>query len=161
MTQKHGRYRIERLDDDEAARVADALSSRVEAERTARLWNIDVGGQLFYVDRFDKIALARAAWQMAQTCRQRNLPVPEPVVLLEARRLGRFGTAFLVSRFIEGAVNLEDLWPRLDEASKARIEGLIEALPLSTRPPRHALLVQRNTTGESLWLTQPHRFLEA
>ncbi len=97
-----------------------------KAGNTVRAARIELNGKSYFLKRFNckglgysiKNAFRRSravrSWLVSWGFRHRSLPVPEPLICLEERRLRLLGRSYLLFEFVEQTESLAKVWPRLD-----------------------------------------------
>lgn len=94
--------------------------------RTVKAAKIEVGGQLFFLKRYNckgwkyqiKNAFRRSralrTWQVTWGFKVRDLPVPKPLICLEERKFRLLRRSYILSEFLEKTKRLNDLWVEMD-----------------------------------------------
>jgi len=112
----------------------------LKAGNTVRAARIELNGKTYFLKRFNykgtiyrlKNTLRRSravrTWLVSWQFRVRGLPVPEPLVCLEERRLGLLGRSYLLSRFIEDSLPLPMAWGRSDPSARRDLLGRLGLL---------------------------------
>ena len=110
-----------------------------KAGNTVRAARIELNGKSYFLKRFNckgfgyrlKNAFRRSravrSWLVSWGFRLRSLPVPEPLICLEERRLRLLGRSYILFEFIEQTEPLAKLWPRLDVCAR---RGLLVRMAL-------------------------------
>jgi len=110
-----------------------------KAGNTVRAARIELNGKSYFLKRFNckgfgyrlKNAFRRSravrSWLVSWGFRHRSLPVPEPLICLEERRLRLLGRSYILFEFIEQTESLAKIWPQLDAAAR---RGLLTRLAL-------------------------------
>lgn len=110
-----------------------------KAGNTVRAARIELNGKSYFLKRFNckgwsyrcKNAFRRSravrSWLVAWGFCLRSLPVAEPLICLEERRLRLLGRSYILFDFVEETEPLARLWPRLDAAER---RGLLTRLAL-------------------------------
>ncbi len=101
-----------------------------KAGRTVRAAKVHVDGKYYFLKRYNvkgwKYRLRNAfrrsrsikTWLSFWEFRLRRLPVPEPLLCLEERRLRLLGRSYILTEFVEGSEKLSKHWPKLDQTEK-------------------------------------------
>lgn len=101
-----------------------------KAGNTVRAGRIELNGKSYFLKRFNckgwsyrlKNAFRRSravrSWLVSWGFRIRSLPVPEPLVCLEERRMRLLGRSYLLFEFVEQTEPLAKVWSRFDAAER-------------------------------------------
>ncbi len=107
---------------------------------TIQAARIEICGESYFLKRFNckgwkyrlKNTLRRSravrSWLVSWEFRYRGLPVPEPLICLEERRMGLLGRSYLLFQFIEKSETLSTIWSRSDPVSRRDLLGRVALL---------------------------------
>ncbi len=100
---------------------------------TVRAARIELNGNSYFLKRFNckgwgyrfKNAFRRSravrSWLVSWGFRNRSLPVPEPLVCLEERRLRLLGRSYVLFEYVEQTESLAKIWSRLGATEKQKL----------------------------------------
>jgi tRNA A-37 threonylcarbamoyl transferase component Bud32 len=130
-------FSIYRMRRDDATRVLDRLlpdPDRVLNQgvilkdgRTVKAARVDIDGRWYFLKRYNckgwsyrlrnamRRSRAKRTWLNTWGFRLRHVPVPEPLICLEQRRLRLLERSYLLSQFVADARPLNHVWEELDE----------------------------------------------
>lgn len=102
----------------------------LKAGNTIRAARVELNGRYYFLKRFNckgwiyslKNAFRRSravrSWLVSWGFRLRSLPVPEPLVCLEERRMRLLGRSYILFEFVEKTETLHQFWPKIDDAAR-------------------------------------------
>jgi tRNA A-37 threonylcarbamoyl transferase component Bud32 len=108
-----------------------------KAGNTVRAARVELNGRHYFLKRFNckgwryslKNAFRRSravrSWMISWGFRLRGLPVPEPLICLEERRMRLLKRSYILFNFVEDSETLSGVWPRLDSVAR---EGILARL---------------------------------
>ena len=111
----------------------------LKAGNTVRAARVELNGRYYFLKRFNckgwsyslKNAFRRSravrSWLISWGFRLRSLPVPEPLICLEERRMRLLKRSYILFNFVENSEPLTGVWPRLDAVEK---KGILARLAL-------------------------------
>ena len=111
----------------------------LKAGNTVRAAMVELNGRHYFLKRFNckgwsyslKNAFRRSravrSWLISWGFRLRSLPVPEPLICLEERRMRLLKRSYILFNFVENSEPLTGVWPRLDAVEK---KGILARLAL-------------------------------
>ena len=104
-----------------------------KAGNTVRAAKIELNGKSYFLKRFNckgwsyrikntfRRSRAVRSWLVSWGFYVRSLPVAEPFVCLEERRMRLLGRSYVLFDFVEATESLARFWPQLDAAAKKRL----------------------------------------
>jgi tRNA A-37 threonylcarbamoyl transferase component Bud32 len=102
----------------------------LKAGNTVRAARIELDGRYYFLKRFNckgwgyrlKNAFRRSravrSWLVSWGFLLRSLPVPQPIICLEERRLRLLGRSYILFEYVDRAETLTGVWPRLGDAER-------------------------------------------
>jgi tRNA A-37 threonylcarbamoyl transferase component Bud32 len=141
--------------------------------RTVKAARVELNGTFYFLKRYNckgwayrvRNALRRSravrTWWVSWAFRVRGLPVPEPLICLEERRLRLLQRSYLLSDYVENSERFNDVWPRLNDSGRrgllARLAMLLGRMHRSGAVHGDLkwqnILVQTRKVGQTITLT--------
>jgi tRNA A-37 threonylcarbamoyl transferase component Bud32 len=102
----------------------------LKAGNTVRAARVELNGNYYFLKRFNckgwryslKNAFRRSravrSWLVAWGFRLRGVPIPQPIICLEERRMRLLRRSYILFEFVENAGSLTSVWPRLDATAR-------------------------------------------